>query len=269
MGDAQPLAVGNIVNNATLDLDDMTPREQIKTDVLQVYSTILQEAGFSLHKKNIAYRTTQDRIDIIEFRMARAGYNTSFNTGKNSFEIEASVFFKFAPHPMMASFKGINNLPVENSVDGHFRTLSKPKLLLRDGFKSNQWRTQPWKVLKRSVISDLSENLTEYILPWFEKFSDLQAVKQYIESTSNFEQVNLEGRKRTALSWGTLRSKTLLAFLYLHLEEWGKAKIELTDLLKQPHPGYKNDPEKHPEFFYQQIRPEIKRGLAEIEKELI
>lgn len=244
----------------------MTPREQIKTDVLQVYSTILQEAGFSLHKKNIAYRTTQDRIDIIEFRMARAGYNTSFNTGKNSFEIEASVFFKFAPHPMMASFKGINNLPVKNSVDGHFRTLSKPKLLLRDGFKSNQWRTQPWKVLKRSVISDLSENLTEYILPWFEKFSDLQAVKQYIESISNFEQLNLEGRKRTALSWGTLRSKTLLAFLYLHLEEWGKAKIELTDLLKQPHPGYKNDPEKHPEFFYQQIRPEIKRGLAEIEK---
>lgn len=245
----------------------MKLREQIRADVLQIFSTVMKEVGFSQHKKNIFYKTSQDRIDIVEFRMARRGNNTSFNTGENSFELEASVFFKFAPHPMMASFDGISNLPVNSSVDGHFRILSKPKLLLRDGFKSNQWRTKPWKLLKQKVISDVSENLKSYILPWFEKFSDLRLVKQYLESNPNFEQINFEGRKRTSLSWGTLYSKTLLGFLYLHLQEWSKAKTELTALLKQPHPGYKNDPVKYPEFFYHQIWPEIKRGLAEIEKE--
>ena len=243
----------------------MKLREQIKTDILQVYSTVLKEAGFSQYKKNIAYRVTQDRIDIVELRMARRGYNTSYNTGKNSFELEAAVFFKFAPHPMMASFDGIANLPVNSSVDGHFRIWSKPKLLLRDGFQSNQWRTKPWKLLKQNVTSDVSENLNAYILPWFEKFSDLRAVKQYIESRPSFEQVNFKNRKRTALPWGGLYSNTLLGFLYLHLQEWDKAKLELTDLLNKPHPGHENDPVKYPEFFYQQIRPEIKRGLVQIE----
>ena len=162
----------------------MKLREQIKTDVLQIFSKVMKEAGFSKHNKSVFFRTSLDRIDIVEFRMARRGNNASFNTGENSFELEAAVFFKFAPHPMMASFDGIINFPVESSVDGHFRTLSKPKLLLRDGLKSNQWRTKPWKILKQKVTSDVSENLNAYILPWFEKFSDLRLVKQYIESLS-------------------------------------------------------------------------------------
>ncbi len=244
----------------------MKPNDHIRRDILAVFSTVLKEAGFSKFKKNIAYRINQDRVDIVELRTARRGYNTSYNTGRNSFEIEAAVFFNFAPHPMMVSFDGINNLPVNSSLDGHFRICSKPKLFLRDGFTSNQWRTKPWSFLKQAVTSDVTDNLNSYILPWFEKFSDLESVKSYLEGAPSCDEINAEGKKKNADSWGALHSKTLLAFLYLHLEEWTQAEIKLKELLNKLHPGHKSDPDKCSKYFYQQIRADIERGLVKIEK---
>jgi len=189
-------------------------RKTIQKDLLSISVPLLTKAGFvRLNRRLLFYRERSHVIDIFEMRMSRPGYNTSYRSGRNSFEIEIGVFFKAAPHPMGAKKKGILGLPVDSVAGCHFRTRSRPNLFLRDGIHSSLWRTKPWKLLKKPVLNDVESKIKTFFLPWFDKFDDLDRVKQYLAQKFNPDEINMEGNKRSAESWGYLYTGSLLQYL--------------------------------------------------------
>lgn len=240
----------------------------VKSEVLDVLKPILEAAGFSSFKKNCAFRNFDDRIDVIELHMAAPGHNVSHSTPKNSFSIEAGVFFKFAPHPMDATFEGEHGFPIDSALDGHFRISSKPSFLLQNGWNDPWWRVDSWVFRKRFILPDVKKNIEDYLLPWFDKFNDLSVVYEYIMQI-NSAGIDIGDKRRNADSWGGLYEfKTLPAFFQLQLENWNEAKKQLQALLEEPHPGFKIDPEKNPEKLYHNIEDMLKKGLAKAEANL-
>lgn len=239
-----------------------TSRKIVRSALWAAIKPPLQAAGFEKFKGNCAFRTLEDRIDVLELRMANPGENVSSQTPSNSFAIEVGVFFRFAPHPMGYMFEGEEDLPVSSPIDGHFRISSRPNLLLRSGWNSPWWRVDSWKLRKRFILPDVQDNLENYLIPWFNKFDNLD------NAFAHILEVNAAGggqqtTKRDADSWGWVYGfKTLSAFFALRLEHWTEAKDRLSVLLDEPHPGYTNDPEKHPEKLYQSIENMLREGLA-------
>lgn len=245
-----------------------TPKNEIRSILWEAIKPPLQAAGFEKFTSECAFRYHEDRVDIIELRMVNPGRNAPYRMPPNNFEIEAGVFFKFAPHPMGATFEGEEGLALKNVSDAHVRISSSPNFLLRDGLKSAHWRVDIWGMRKKLILSDVEQSIKNYFIPWFEKFEDLRAVRSHILEvfeTGGGRQSN----ERTPDSWGRVYGfKTLPAFFALHFEDWNEAKERLTALLAEPHPGHKDSPKKFPEKLYHTIETMLREGLAKAEAHL-
>lgn len=242
-----------------------TPRNEIRSILWGVIKPPLQAAGFEMFTSECAFRYHENRVDIVELRMANPGRNAPYRMPPNNFEIEAGVFFKFAPHPMGASFDGVEGLALKNVSDAHMRISSYPNLLLRDSLKSAHWRVDIWGMRKKRILSDVEQSINNYFVPWFAKFGDLNAVRSHILNV--FETGGgHQTRERSPDSWGWVYGfKTLPAFFALYFGDWAEAKSRLTALLAEPHPGHKDDPNKFPEKLYHTIEPMLRESLAKAE----
>ena len=243
-------------------------QKTINSALWEVLKPPLQAAGFEKFKDNYAFRYLEDRIDIFELRMAKPGENAGYRTPPNSFSIEVGVFFRFAPHPMGNMFEGEENLPVNSPIDGHFRISSRPNLLLQSGWNSPWWRVDSWNLRRRFILPDVHKNIENYLIPWFDKFDNLDDVRAHVLAI-NESGGGQQTTKRSADSWGWVYGfKTLPAFFALHLEHWVEAQERLSALLKESHPGHKTDRQKYPEKLYHNIEDMLSEGLAKAESHL-
>lgn len=244
------------------------PKNEIRSILWEVIRPPLQAAGFEKFTSECAFRYHEDRVDIIELRMARPGYNAPYRMPPCNFEIEAGVFLKFVPHPMGATFKGEEGLALKNVSDAHVRISSSPNLFLRDSLNSAHWRVDIWDLRKTLILSDVEQSIQTYFIPWFDKFEDFKAVRNHVVKVCEFGW-KAQSTDRTPDSWGVVyASRAAPAFFALYFKEWAEAKSRLTALLAEPHPGHKDDPKKFPEKLYHTIETMLREGLAKAEAHL-
>lgn len=219
---------GLVMSNTAHNSKDS--RTDIKRTIWDLMRAEVTPAGFEHLKPNCFFRISEYRIDVLELRMARPGYNSLYSVSPSSFEIEAGVFFKFAPHPMYATFAGVEGFPIDNAADGHIRMSSHPKRILQSGFNSSWWRADSWKLSKKIIQHDVKNNFSNHLLPWFKKFDDLESVKQHVTAVErdNGKQKIIASPK----AWGWVYGfRVLPAYFALQLKQWEEAKHQFSDLI--------------------------------------
>jgi hypothetical protein len=179
-------------------------RKTIQGELFETIRLPLTAAGFTDITKQGAFRYLDDRVDVIEIQFAGRGTRVPYGSTWNTFRIEAGVFFRFAPHPMGAAIKGKLSLPLDNVADCHFRTLSNPSLLLRNYSDGSQWHVDFWSLRRRFILADVRKNLDAYLIPWFDKFGNLDKVYEYLKVDHSGHK---QDTRRTADSWGWLYSQ--------------------------------------------------------------
>ena len=183
-------------------------RNEIRKAIVGSLWPILKSHGFTYFDGLCAFRFSTHHVDVLEVQFAQ---NNSYGLSPNSFRLEAGVFFKFAPHPMQAKFESVDGLPLKSVVDCHFRILSKPFFLMKSRRDYSMWNGYLWRLFKNLILSDLTRNVCEYLILWFDKFDDLECVYEYLKI------INISGNQdfsKNKDSWGFLYSQKQLEFAF-------------------------------------------------------
>ncbi len=135
-------------------------------------SSLLKRNGFKKSARNF-YRTHDNRIDVINVQASQSNYG---DEGK--FTVNVGVYY-----PSIAEITGAP--PIKGMPKEYHCTIRERIGLLMDENKDMWWSID--SATDRSMTaSDLASKVDALCLPWLDKMSDLDAVKNWVSKRQPF-----------------------------------------------------------------------------------
>lgn len=174
----------------------------VSRELWKVVRPVLKDAGWTSFSSRTARRSSNPRIDVINFQSFNSYLASAIGSTTYSFSVRRGRFFSAIPH---SGIKVKDGLLMPEEYQCHLRYTTHKKFPQPECARTDMFYVDPEGKYLPTVVEAVRQGIATEGLSWFQRFSDMQEVLRTL----------MEDDETNEGTWG-LRSKTQPSQEFIH-----------------------------------------------------